>query len=120
MTNSAPADRIVRLIREAADQSDRGRKDGPQIFVQGDGNIVGDMISFNSAQPPRTLTRASRKVLRASAISFIRHACRRSGDPLLHHAFAIDEFGTADLERLDETQLERVRGWCAAQIENKD
>lgn len=112
-----PADRIVRLIREAADQEEAGRK-GPHILVKGDGNILGDVhgdvISMHPA-PPRTLTRANRKVLRVSAIGFIRHACRQLGDPLLYRAFAIDQFGIADLEQLDETQLERVRGWCAAQ-----
>lgn len=107
-------DAIVRLLRQAgAADPAAGR-----IIVKGDGNVLGDMISFHSA-PPSSPTRPKRKVLRASAISFIRWTCGRLGDPLRYRAFALAEFGTAELEQLDETQLERIRGWCAAQIESR-
>lgn len=113
-----PADRIVRLIREAAEDRPTQRP-GPQIVVSGDGsifgNVHGDVITVHST-PVRSLTRTDRKVIRASAITFIRSTCRRLGDPFRYRPFAIDEFGTAELEQLDETQLERVRGWCAAQL----
>lgn len=113
-----PADRIVRLIREAAEDHPTQRS-GPQIVISGDGsifgNVHGDVITVHSA-PMRSLTRTDRKVIRASAVSFIRWTCRRLGDASRYRAFAIDEFGTADLEQLDETQLERIRGWCAAQL----
>lgn len=117
-------ERIVRLMREAAERDDikLGRVSG-QIIVRGNGNVLGnvhgDMITIHSA-PPLSPTRAKRKVLRASAISFIRHTCGRLGDPLRYRAFAIDEFGTAELEQLDETQLERVRGWCAAKLDRAE
>ena len=114
-----PRDRIVRLMREAIDRDTPQQSDAPRIIVQGGGNILGnvhgDVVTVHHARP-RTLTRADRRVLRASAINYIRATCRRLDEPSRYRNFAIDEFGVADLELLDETQLERIRGWCAAQL----
>lgn len=104
-----PAEKIVRLMRQAA-----GAPTSGQITIRGDGNVFGDMITIHSgARSPR---RADLRTLRAPSISFIRSICRRLGDPAAYHPFATAEFGTIDLEALTDTQLERVRGWCAAQV----
>lgn len=111
-----PADRIVRLIREA--RAENSAATTSRIVVRGDGHVFGDMITIN--QPPqRPIRRADRRTLRASAINYIRFTCRRLGDQAAWRAFARSEFGVADLEALTDMQLERVRGWCAAQEDRR-
>lgn len=110
-------ERIVRLMREAAERDDIKPWCGPgQIIVRGNGNVLGDVITINSTPSRRISSRGSRKVLRASTMSFIRSTCRSLADPQQVYAFIRDEFGVCDLEDLTDMQLERVRGWCAAQV----
>lgn len=112
MSGSA-TDRIIRLIRETA-AAEPPASPGGRIVVNGDGNVLGDQINIHQVAA-RPLGRADRRTLRASAINYIRWSCRRRGDPSAWLAFARAEFGVADLDALTDLQLERVRGWCAAQ-----
>lgn len=99
-----PADRIVRLMREANFEA----APATQIIFNGDGNILGDVTINNPPMPasdPRTF--------RVSAIDYIRSSCRCSGNPAAWLAYTSVEFGLANLDALTDWQLERVRSWCA-------
>lgn len=109
-----PADRIVRLMREAQPEP---AAPVSQIIVHGGGNVLGDVIINQAAGRPHR--RSDRRTLRSSAINFIRTSCRRLGDPAAWSTFTRTEFGVCDLDALTDMQLERVRGWCAAREEGQ-
>lgn len=101
-------DRMARLMREAA----TAETSADRIVVNGNGNILGNVTIHHAAPPARR--RGDRRTIRVSAIAYIRSACRCAGDPTAWIEFTTTEFGTGDLDRLSDLQLERVRGWCAA------
>ena len=116
MTQEPPAEKIVRLMREATVDATAPRS---QVIVNGGGNVLGDQVINIHHPVTRASRRSDRRTLRASAINFIRSTCHRAGDPLAWARFARAEFGVTDLDALTDLQLERVRGWCAAREEER-
>lgn len=110
-----PADRIVRLMREAQPEL---ASPASQIIVNGGSAVLGDVI-INQSAAVRPTRRGDRRALRSSAINFIRATCRRLGEPAAWSTFTRAEFGVCDLDALSDMQLERVRGWCAAREEGR-
>ena len=115
-TPDRPADRIVRIMQSAT-AAEAGRPEARiaagTISVRGNGNVLGDHITIR-AEAPRRHSPGEARMIRASAITFIRRTAKGLGSPDLYKAFAVDQFGDDDLDSLTTTELERIRGWMAA------